>query len=146
MKRYVIAEDRAIWVREFYAVEVDETTLEEDQTPEDAARESHCEGGCDFLGFTLEDSVDMLDTHEHSLQETDDFPFLMHPSRDHPDTILIVVEGGVIQNIEGIPAGVQVEVRDYDVEGCEPGDDLKTNDVGDEYFESIWQAFTRTPA
>jgi starvation-inducible outer membrane lipoprotein len=31
--------------------------------------------------------------------------------------ILVVVEGGKIKNIEGIPTDLYVEVRDYDVDG-----------------------------
>jgi len=34
-------------------------------------------------------------------------------------TILIVVEGGIIQDVLGIPEGVQVVVCDYDVEGVD---------------------------
>lgn len=33
--------------------------------------------------------------------------------------IIIIVEGGVIQDIQGIPAGVEVEVIDFDAEGAE---------------------------
>ncbi|MFH0916842.1 MAG: hypothetical protein V1912_10395 [bacterium] len=32
--------------------------------------------------------------------------------------ILVVVEGGLVQDICGIPPDVVVRVRDYDVEGC----------------------------
>ena len=33
--------------------------------------------------------------------------------------ITITVEGGVIQDIKGIPVGVEVEVIDFDAEGAE---------------------------
>lgn len=34
-------------------------------------------------------------------------------------TIVITIQGGVIQDIKGIPAGVEVEVIDFDAEGAE---------------------------
>ena len=36
----------------------------------------------------------------------------------HPTPILITVEGGIIQDIDNIPPGLQVIVHDYDAEGC----------------------------
>ncbi len=53
--------------------------------------------------------------------------------------VKIVIEGGVIQDIE-LPAGVKVVVHDYDVEGgiWEPGEVLR-DFHGDEYIESIWE-------
>ena len=51
--------------------------------------------------------------------------------------ISITVEGGVIQSIEGIPADVQVVVRDYDVDGSE--EDLQEDDDGYPYVESVWE-------
>jgi hypothetical protein len=53
-----------------------------------------------------------------------------------PHTIRITIEGGVIQNIDDIPPGVQVIVRDYDVDGSE--DDLGQDDNGDKFVESTW--------
>ena len=38
--------------------------------------------------------------------------------------ILVVMQGGVIQNIVGIPENCVVTVRDYDVEGCDLEDYL----------------------
>ena len=34
-------------------------------------------------------------------------------------TIVITIQGGVIQDVQGIPAGVEVEVIDFDAEGAE---------------------------
>jgi hypothetical protein len=60
-------------------------------------------------------------------------------SSNEPKTILIVVEGGVIQDIEGIPPGVQVVVRDYDVDGSEE------NIVEDgSYVETVYVGPSRT--
>jgi hypothetical protein len=33
--------------------------------------------------------------------------------------ILVVMEGGVIQDVVGVPEGYELVVRDYDVEGCD---------------------------
>jgi hypothetical protein len=50
--------------------------------------------------------------------------------------VQITVEGGVIQDVE-CPSGVQVLVRDYDVDGTEI--DLAEDETGDEYIESVWE-------
>jgi len=39
-------------------------------------------------------------------------------------TILIVMEGGIIQSIAGIPRGTEITVRDYDVDGVDLNDYL----------------------
>ena len=52
--------------------------------------------------------------------------------------IVITLEGGLIQWIEGIPDGMVIEVRDYDVEGADESE-LETGENGDLYYESIWE-------
>ena len=45
------------------------------------------------------------------------------------DRIIVRVEGGMVQSVEGVPPGVIVEVRDYDTDGL--GDEeLETDDDG----------------
>ena len=51
-------------------------------------------------------------------------------------TVHVTVEGGVIQNVD-CPSGVQVVIRDYDVDGSEA--DLAEDDSGDEFIESVWE-------
>ena len=53
------------------------------------------------------------------------------------ETIVIFVHGGVVQHIGGIPPGVTVLVRDYDVD---PDDDpnYPRGRNGDPYFEGAW--------
>jgi len=41
--------------------------------------------------------------------------------------IIVVMEGGCVQTIIGIPEGVEVAVRDYDVEGIDLDRYLRTN-------------------
>jgi hypothetical protein len=50
--------------------------------------------------------------------------------------VTVSVEGGVVQNVD-IPDGVCVVVHDFDVDGSEP--DLREDDTGDEYMESVWE-------
>ncbi len=59
--------------------------------------------------------------------------------RPKKQKIIITVEGGVIQDVD-IPTGVEieVEVRDYDVEGFEGGSGLKKDKAGNEYIRSIY--------
>jgi hypothetical protein len=60
--------------------------------------------------------------------------------------IVIIVEGGVIQNIEDIPPNVIVEVRDYDTdtddyeEGDNPGPGYRKDPMGDVYSLGEWEA------
>jgi hypothetical protein len=51
-------------------------------------------------------------------------------------TVKISIEGGVIQEVD-CPAGVQLIVKDYDVDGTEPN--LAEDDTGDEFVETIWR-------
>lgn len=51
--------------------------------------------------------------------------------------ILVVVEGGLIQEIYGIPPGVVIRVKDYDVDGVEE-DRLQRDRDGRRYIESVW--------
>ena len=51
-------------------------------------------------------------------------------------TVHVTVEGGVIQHVD-CPTGIQVVVRDYDVDGSES--DLAEDDSGDEYVEGVWE-------
>jgi len=51
--------------------------------------------------------------------------------------IVITVHGGLIQDIEGIPKDIIVEVRDYDVEfeeGFHDGAEFKIDNQGDEFY------------
>ena len=50
--------------------------------------------------------------------------------------VRVTVEGGVIQDID-CPEGVRVIVKDYDTDGSEA--DLKQDDNGDDYIETIWE-------
>ena len=39
-----------------------------------------------------------------------------------PGKIIMYVEGGVVHDVQGVPAGVTLEVRDADIEGCDEED------------------------
>lgn len=51
--------------------------------------------------------------------------------------VRVTVEGGVVQHVE-VPEGVQVIVRDYDVEGTD-ADELEQDENGDQFIESFWE-------
>ncbi len=51
--------------------------------------------------------------------------------------VRVTVESGVVQHVE-VPEGVQVIVRDYDVDGTE-ADQLRQDENGDQFIESIWE-------
>ncbi len=53
--------------------------------------------------------------------------------------IIIVMEGGIIQDIVGIPPGLAVEVRDFDVEDLDPTqEDIRTVE-GEDYLYALWE-------
>ena len=60
-----------------------------------------------------------------------------------PNPILITMEGGLIQDILGIPAGCTVVVRNADVEGVDLGDYYEQGDLfkdadGAFYTQHVW--------
>ena len=57
-------------------------------------------------------------------------------------TIIIEVLGGLVQDVSGIPEGVEVEIRDYDdAAGDEnmPADFIGTDESGDKFFKAVWE-------
>lgn len=58
--------------------------------------------------------------------------------------ITIIMDGGLIHDIQGIPPDIAIIVRDYDVEDWHPDDrqHLLTDDNGDKYSENSWGEFS----
>ena len=56
---------------------------------------------------------------------------------DMPHDIRITMEGGVIQAVENVPAGVRVVVMDFDVEDHDVSE-LKTNERDERYLEVVF--------
>lgn len=54
--------------------------------------------------------------------------------------IVIVMEGGVIQNIvkRGEARKIKIQVRDFDIEDVEMTRPFKKTPDGEEFIESIW--------
>ena len=64
---------------------------------------------------------------------------MIYKERPKKKTINIIVEGGVIQSVDDIPKGVEVKVKDFDVEGFELGKCIESiESPGNYYFESLW--------
>lgn len=55
---------------------------------------------------------------------------------EYIETITITVESGIIQDISGIPKGVQVKVMDFDVQ--EIDENTCYNKKHEPYIESVW--------
>lgn len=55
--------------------------------------------------------------------------------------VLVIVRGGVIQDIQNIPEGITFEVQDYDVDGLtvEELESLEQDEDGVPYNVSIWK-------
>ena len=52
-------------------------------------------------------------------------------------SVRVTVEGVVVQHVE-VPEGVQIIVRDYDVDGSE-ADQRRRDENGDNFIESFWE-------
>jgi hypothetical protein len=55
------------------------------------------------------------------------------------NTIIVHVDGGVVQDIEGIPPGIEVHVRDYDTDWADPGQ-CPVNEHGRAYYLAVYTA------
>jgi len=138
MKRFIIIRDEPTWLREYYAVEAG--NVEE-------AKDEFDEGHIEYLGFDVKDNVEFVDKQLLSIEETEPgaVPFMQFPAEEpqmaNRRRIIGVVDGGVIQDIIGIPTGVEVEVRDFDTDGFNAEDEpdrLKATPEGDEYIKSVY--------
>lgn len=50
------------------------------------------------------------------------------------DKIIIVLEGGIVQEVKGLPAGTTYAIHDYDIEGADPEHDaIGEDEQGREY-------------
>lgn len=55
-------------------------------------------------------------------------------------TITVIVEGGLVQDIQGIPKGIRVKVLDYDSDGIDESHPCAKKINGDWAFVGIWEA------
>jgi hypothetical protein len=62
---------------------------------------------------------------------------LIQPAPEATQEILVIMEGALIQEIDGIPPGIVVRVKDYDVDGVDE-DRLQQDEDGRRYIESVW--------
>ena len=83
------------------------------------------------------DTVDGYLDEEATTLLSDQYGFLLNGCKYEvvKQIVNITVEGGVIQHVE-CPTGVQVVVRDYDIDGSET--DLAEDENGDKFIEGIW--------
>lgn len=124
MPRYVIEEDRAIWVRDVYEVEADSA---------DEAAEKHAGGDYGFLGFSLRDDVEHIDTAIASIEQTDATPFVRHPfaAPDHKPVVDAARE--LLDNL--IDSGAnQPELAPDD-------DEYPRDDDGNPWYSDCWKLY-----
>jgi len=53
--------------------------------------------------------------------------------------IIVIVEGGLISDISGIPKDIIVETHDYDTDGSEPERE-ETDADGNNYLKNQWES------
>jgi hypothetical protein len=94
------------------------------------------------VDFNAEDGVNIVLVRDNP----DGSKTVLHEERDpkpEPVKIVVTVDGGVVQSVDGIPAGVNVEVWDFDTDGVDM-DDLpgtrtaERNYRGEQYIRSEW--------
>lgn len=51
--------------------------------------------------------------------------------------IVVIVDGGLVQDIHHIPEGVEVEVRDFDIEGVQL-EELMQTENGEKYINALY--------
>ena len=58
-------------------------------------------------------------------------------------TIRVTVEGGIVQDVENVPHGFEVEVRDFDSDECEDDcDRCEMTDAGERFHRTIYHGAT----
>ena len=116
MPRFIIKQDRAVWHKEFYAV---------DAADAEEAEEKFNEGESDFLGFSTGDNVEHLSADEPvDVEQMDEgLPFMAHPFDEpepKPIKISICVEGGIVQGVRGT---TDMAVSIFDIDDAKDADD-----------------------
>lgn len=49
--------------------------------------------------------------------------------------IIIIVDGGLVQEVKGLPPGTEYEIHDYDTEGCDHEvDPVEEDENGKEFY------------
>lgn len=59
------------------------------------------------------------------------------------EKIIVTVQGGLVQDVSGIPKGIEVEVRDFDCEESPEQDDRVHVIDGENVFVAVWSAQPR---
>ena len=54
--------------------------------------------------------------------------------------IKVIVSGGLVQDVQGIPEGIRVKVLDYDNEGIDESHPMAKKIKGEWAFVGIWEA------
>jgi len=90
MPRYVIEQDRPIWVRQVY--EVDAKSKED---VEDVLGS----GDYEFLGFSLRDAVGSVDAIAVSCKQTNDTPEMKHPCNQPDPEPVVEAARAVLNNL-----------------------------------------------
>ena len=70
------------------------------------------------------------------LNTTRQFIWSLEKEQQEKQNIEVVIKGGLIIDINK-PDNITVTVKDYDIDGCE--DNLKENEFGESYRETIWE-------
>ncbi|MCX7424718.1 MAG: hypothetical protein NTW96_03680 [Planctomycetia bacterium] len=126
MPRYIIEEDRAVWVREVYEVEAN--------SPEEA-EEARGNGDYEFLGFSLRDNVEFLDSTVVSCEQTDAPPWMGHPEDEYEPDEKPVIEAAreLLDNM--------IDSGENHPELPSDDDEYPRDDDGNPWYSDCWKLY-----
>jgi hypothetical protein len=78
--RFIITQDEATWLRNYYAVELDADS----DDPESDARDKLFQGECDWIGFDVQDNFENAEKVLVSIEQTEDTLLVTRPA-EPPD-------------------------------------------------------------
>ena len=109
MPRYIITQDEATWLRNYYAVEVDADA----DDPENDARDKLFEGDYEWLGFDVGDNFENAENPIISIEQTDAMPFITRPAEPpDPAHVAALVEAAKALMIDAVDRGEAMPGKD----------------------------------
>ncbi|MFH1921778.1 MAG: hypothetical protein ABIP48_18085 [Planctomycetota bacterium] len=123
MKRYVIEEDRAIWVREVCEVEAES---------EEEARDTFDQGDYEYLGCSLGDSIAFLDSSHVSCEQTDATPHMTHSAHKPDENPVIEAARTLLNNL--------IDADEYGPK-LVTDDEFPRDEDGDPWHTDCWELY-----
>jgi len=92
----------------------------------------------EFFAYGEEKEKEMLETLQTEGMAMIGCRAIKDLSIDVVEAVTVILRRGQIQDIQNIPEGGVIRVRDYDIHGV-PDERTKQDENGDYYVESVWE-------